>query len=125
MNIGGSKGEYTTQFRRHPTLGGKDSLLCFNAYERWIHEKEQEGVRSKIRNELKGKTMACFCFKDCHGKTNARIANTTQAEEEIYWARWMRDENQRCNNAGILMNDWCDNTRGLRITTQNIRGTTG
>lgn len=46
-------------------------------YDHWINQPEQKALRERIRAELRGKTLACWCplDHDCHGDILLEIAN--------------------------------------------------
>lgn len=51
--------------------------FCF-----WIQEEEQSELRSEIRQELKGKDLACWCKEGmpCRADVLLQIANNEQGE---------------------------------------------
>ena len=57
-------------------LRGK--LWAFTQHRRWIFFKAQAGFRERIKRELRGKNLACYCRLDepCHRNTLLEIANT-------------------------------------------------
>lgn len=51
------------------------NLVC-DQYENWIMAPEQLSVRVRIKRELRGKDLVCWCApKRCHADTLLRIAN--------------------------------------------------
>lgn len=47
------------------------------AYRDWIHKPEQAGLRARIREELRGKDLVCWCAPNaCHADVILEIANT-------------------------------------------------
>ena len=45
-------------------------------YNDWIFRPEQDALREKMRQELKGLDLICFCTPNsCHAETIMRIAN--------------------------------------------------
>lgn len=76
----------------NPFSHKKDSMAAFRsetakdavaAYDEWIHHKNQKGLLGRVRIELKGMTLACWCKpakgsddgSPCHGDVLLRIAN--------------------------------------------------
>ena len=56
-------------------LRGKEWAV--RQHRRWLHFKAQAGLRERIRRELRGKKLACWCRLDepCHRNTLLEIAN--------------------------------------------------
>jgi hypothetical protein len=71
------------------SLYGRGNAL--KLYQEWIWLPEQKQLRNRMRKELKGKTLACWCAKKgginfhdsqiCHAQTIAIIANETSLED--------------------------------------------
>ena len=54
----------------------KDRDGVCDAYNAWIWLEENAELRYKIKTELKGKDLICYCApKRCHGETVMKIAN--------------------------------------------------
>ena len=53
------------------------------AFNFWIEDEEQVELRADIRQELKGKDLACWCSEDmpCHADVLLQIANAEQGLE--------------------------------------------
>lgn len=45
-------------------------------FREWMNAPEQESLRARVRSELRGRSLACFCApKLCHAKVLLQIAN--------------------------------------------------
>lgn len=57
-------------------------------YRKWIMEWEQTGLRQRIRDELRGKDLICFCKpKPCHADMLLVIAHTEDGFS-MGWNQW-------------------------------------
>lgn len=57
-------------------IDGDRDQVCAKYYE-WIHFPEQETLRTKMKLELKGKNLLCWCAPaKCHAETILEIANS-------------------------------------------------
>jgi hypothetical protein len=52
--------------------------------ERWLREPEQSNLLAKIRERLRGKSVACLCREKtlCHGDVLLRLANEVATDED-------------------------------------------
>jgi hypothetical protein len=51
----------------------EDAIAC---YEEWLKQEHNAWLVKRIKQELKGKVLGCWCSpKPCHGDVIARIAN--------------------------------------------------
>lgn len=55
-----------------------NKAYCVKLFDEYIQRPEQEALRSKIKLELKGRNLACWCRLDepCHAETLLTIANS-------------------------------------------------
>lgn len=59
-----------------------ERIRVSNEYRQWVYS--QPDLIQKIRRELKGKILGCFCSpKSCHGDTLAEVANTDNIDQLI------------------------------------------
>jgi hypothetical protein len=53
------------------------------SFERWLMDPEQEALVTKVKTELKGKVLGCWCKPlDCHGDILKAVAEETIEETE-------------------------------------------
>lgn len=58
----------------YPKMGSRATVV--KLYEVWVMAPEREALRAKIKRELKGKDLLCWCAPEqCHGDVILRIAN--------------------------------------------------
>ena len=54
----------------------KNRQEAVEKFKEWIFEKEQDGLRERIKIELRGKDLVCFCKPlCCHADVILEIAN--------------------------------------------------
>lgn len=52
------------------------------AYRTWIHNPENRALLQKVKTELKGKVLGCWCKPlSCHGDVLAEIADESNSVE--------------------------------------------
>jgi len=63
----------------NPFVVGRDGdrALCKERHRAWIMAPAQAALRARVRAELRGKWLACWCRpdQDCHADTLLEIAN--------------------------------------------------
>lgn len=63
-------------FALNPKLKGKDREEVIRKYQEWIEHPDQTMLYYRIREELAGKDLVCFCApKACHADILMEIAN--------------------------------------------------
>ena len=68
----------TPSSKRHWSCGEEFyHRRAVEAFSRWIKDEEQDELLSDIRQELKGKDLACWCSLDqpCHADVLLTLAN--------------------------------------------------
>ena len=62
---------------------GYDPKLMTEMYEKYLNRPEQRGLVNAIRDELRGKNLACWCpiGEPCHADVLLRIANREAKNE--------------------------------------------
>ena len=74
----GRPSEYGNPFKVEP---GRTRFRAICLYEKWV--KEQPLMMQKIRDELKGKDLVCFCHPmPCHGDFLLKVANDPSIFDE-------------------------------------------
>jgi hypothetical protein len=54
------------------------------SYEHWLMEREQTQLVEKVKKELKGKVLGCWCKPlPCHGDVLKAVADETTEETEM------------------------------------------
>lgn len=62
----------------HPAFRYDDAVAySIERYRQWINEPEQADLRAKVRAELAGRDLMCWCREGdpCHGDVLLKIAN--------------------------------------------------
>lgn len=74
-------GPFGNPFRASDYLGdsrsGKNRKMAVDAFRTWIEYDDQVALRERIRTELRGKDLACFCAicEQCHADVLLELAN--------------------------------------------------
>ena len=53
-----------------------DRAEVIRRYAAWVHEPAQRDMRDRVRSDLRGKVLGCYCSPEhCHGDVLAEICN--------------------------------------------------
>jgi len=62
------RSDFGNPFRMEKDGGDYTREGCINAFRSWFHADDQADLRERAREELKGKTLGCWCAPEpCHG----------------------------------------------------------
>jgi hypothetical protein len=62
----------------------EERIYVIASYERWLMEPEQAALVEKVKRELRGKVLGCWCWPlDCHGDVLKAVADETAEETEM------------------------------------------
>jgi len=108
------RSEYGNPFKMEKDGGEYTREGCIDAYREWFYADEQADLRDRAREELKGKTLGCWCApKPCHGDVIVGFLEGMECHEcGRQHSDWSHDGQHAVDDghhAGIIQRYECGN----------------
>lgn len=108
------RSDYGNPFRLEKDGGNYTREGSIKAYRDWFYSDENQELRERAREELKGKTLGCWCKpKPCHGDVLVGFLDGMKCNEcDRRHSDWDMDGQHTVddgNHAGIIKRYECGN----------------